>query len=493
MLNDEISLTIDICNAGDYLDVQKRPRPASESPSSIIFSSLVYENSENCVNGCTAKLVVKAFLDPDGFTPTEKKTHSRLYNSLRGLKYEALVYKNVISNIISRGYSANFVRFVGYGECTVGELRHTLQQPIERANFKVEDHTRACALITKSAETIDMKHGHSGSTPLFEFLTSSSTRDKIPDITLIILQLLYTLQVMRDLGIKHNDMHAGNILIEDVSASPRVIALVYGQLPEQTFVFQTNYIPLIFDWDMSSVQSLGRNEKLSRLKSLNITNDPDDTFDLFTLCCQLCEYSEGNLGDFYDLIKHVKFEDLQGFECRPQFSNLKSADLPTLDELITSKVFMQFNLTITISSEPKFVYVRPIFDRALVLNELDTQSSFPHLLSEVKLGEIHSSVSTKSKSRIPLISPEKKLEIFIVRMLTVVGDHVKQKYADHFVKAVARYEKLIQEENPDAQQDIINDLMYLSDNMMMSDKTCQILIKVVNEYFDDTQPTVLQF
>ncbi len=71
------------------------------------------------------------------------------------------------------------------------------------------------------------------------------------DADCIVLQILYTLQELKKYGIRHTDLHNGNILI-DILSAPATLHL--GDI-----TLCTKYVTKIFDWNRALAEALGDN------------------------------------------------------------------------------------------------------------------------------------------------------------------------------------------------------------------------------------------
>jgi hypothetical protein len=82
----------------------------------------------------------------------------------------------------------------------------------------------------------------------------------------ILFQLIYTFYCFDKIGIRHNDSHLGNILIQDLGQSQTF----YFQIGSKYVKMVTKYKVLIFDWDHGSIS----NEKGIRISTEKDTSNP---------------------------------------------------------------------------------------------------------------------------------------------------------------------------------------------------------------------------
>lgn len=113
---------------------------------------------------------------------------------------------------------------------------------------------------------------------LYEHL---SNRDKYA----IVFQIVYSLAVMGQFFIVHNDLHVGNILVVDYEQNITLKFIV----DNKTFVVATRYVPYIFDWDNGYTPDLGDNSmiKLNYKRGRTHGNTFDSRRDLYVIMCML--------------------------------------------------------------------------------------------------------------------------------------------------------------------------------------------------------------
>lgn len=68
------------------------------------------------------------------------------------------------------------------------------------------------------------------------------------DANAILLQCMYTLVYFEEIGLQHNDLHMGNIFVEE---NPSNISLKFNN--NRTFEFSTKYLVKIYDFDFGSI------------------------------------------------------------------------------------------------------------------------------------------------------------------------------------------------------------------------------------------------
>ena len=218
----------------------------SASPADIRFARLVAE-------------LVKGRFE----LPITIKVFKDLQNKdILGLKYEALVYKFILKNILEPRFSPNFVSFVSYGCCS----------------------DNRCYLMTEKVGS-GAQFGKNKLFPVQPFYKLYPTLN-LRDQYKILFQVVYSLEVMAKFKMVHNDLHDSNILIT-ILDEPIVLKYL---VENKVFVIRTIHIPYIFDWDYSFVESLGKNEKLTDpyfYSEHNIRNVFEPMQDIYILFCHI--------------------------------------------------------------------------------------------------------------------------------------------------------------------------------------------------------------
>jgi len=250
----------DACILAKSLVKLKHKSKDSASPSEVYFA--VTHKNEIPVS-------IKAFLDEE----QDKE-------ALEGLKYEIKVYEQIINEILEQKYSPNFIGFVAQGECSVdsSDLVQAAFDELEGADKDTIVNLLMTQLAGGGKNPIDS---------LEKVYPTLSARDKLE----VMFQIVYSLRVMNILRFNHNDLHAGNVLVEELPEKTTRYYHVPGRrgAPGKTFTIRTKYVPLLFDWDLAYAEQLGPNPKIDTFfcGELNICNRFSEKTDLYILVCTL--------------------------------------------------------------------------------------------------------------------------------------------------------------------------------------------------------------
>ena len=287
-----------VCQIGKNLkDIVLKPKESS-SPSEVVFAKLLGQiNQKGEEKNIGLPIALKVWLNVSPKDKDSKKFIYETINNTYGLLYEASVYKHVINNILVNGRSPNFIGSLGYGECPMTDrdgnnLLNDIFTP-EKAEKMMKSleksYTRGIwwrPNVKISLLLLEKIVGDEVMT--LEVLQDRASRDdelKNNVFPQVMFQIIFSLAIMAEFELAHNDLHCGNILV--VKHSKPVER--YYKVGRQIYKIHTKYVPYIFDWDYAYCAYLGPNEKLNYLycAQLNICNKFNPRADLYTLFCTM--------------------------------------------------------------------------------------------------------------------------------------------------------------------------------------------------------------
>jgi serine/threonine protein kinase len=235
-----------------------------------------------------------------------------------GLEYESKIYSEIIPKLSK--HSPNFVSYVGYSvistyaddkqfkiykdmvEDLIDVNMYLLEYGIDAPIFLDDKKTKLRPIFFTITEFIE------NSESLFSFISFKNPSEE--DLIKILTQIIISLIFMENIGLTHNDLHIGNIMIKKLQCPTMLIyTLPNGKsitLPNVT------YVSKIFDWDFGYSKELGINKKLEEdwIQEIGVKNKVDSRFDYFIVLCTL-----------YDSIEYKSFNKITDFiqEISPQF------------------------------------------------------------------------------------------------------------------------------------------------------------------------------
>ena len=170
------------------------------------------------------------------------------------LAIETGIYSKLVPRLMT--YTPNLVAFVGYAACgdfiasfprknkfTREIVKQTSQIPFVEDVTRY-DYSKATLLVTQKAGGDTLKDWLCGA--VFAAWSSQEQDLFLKDV---LLQVAYTLVVFEDAGLMHNDLHHGNIFIEELQ-TPMEYSVQIG--PEYTVRRPLHFFVRIFDFDRSA-------------------------------------------------------------------------------------------------------------------------------------------------------------------------------------------------------------------------------------------------
>jgi hypothetical protein len=289
---------------------------SSASPTRIGFSS--YKNHP---------ISIKMFLDWTKYDDIQEDNRAQI----EGLKYELKIYKNLVPIMLK--FSPNFVKYIGYSECTLDKVRNLLETKdafedmyryytyMYRGSPVFAKNPLVTMIITEKAGGRDAEQ----ISTLFDAWKTMSDRDKAN----VLFQIIYTIVVMQQsFRLVHNDLHASNIL---VAKFKNPVKRLYTVNKDKMFMVETRFVPYIFDWDMSYSDALGPNPRIDvkvdsyMCKEVNICNRFSEKTDLYVILCTLQFPELLGTQEYYDRIsahKELKTENKLSKEQRNRLESL---------------------------------------------------------------------------------------------------------------------------------------------------------------------------
>ena len=165
-------------------------------------------------------------------------------------------------------------------KCELGQICHGV--PKRNINILITEACNSC-------------------TSLYDFINKTTLPkelkfDYAPNYYSIFIQLVYVLCYFEDVGLQHNDLHIGNIFIEETPVN------LHLKFRNVEFTFFTRYVVRVFDYDRANVVPTRHNSLMNIPNSINTG--------YFSRI--YCVYNENNFGKrdtgelFYSLLLNIK-------------------------------------------------------------------------------------------------------------------------------------------------------------------------------------------
>ena len=225
--------------------------------------------SEDCSFEDLCRLAELNFIKPSG------------ENDLR--KFRVSVQKRLLRNLFFLDRNLQF--------------RPALSEPIpftpdekkeEQRSYAKEFISQPNFFLSQRREVKERKYSFLITELVTPFKTLSNLSDfklNMNEMLAIFLQITYTIFVMASVKMNHGDLHLGNVLLKEY---PQVIQIVFHNKTTVTFFSKIN--TQIYDFDRSSVQSLGPNPLLKTYPGPLSTNEFIENKDLIYVFNQIYSY-----------------------------------------------------------------------------------------------------------------------------------------------------------------------------------------------------------
>ena len=271
---------INICKLFSYITKVKGFPSNSASPTdtwNITFKNNIISDTKFVSDG-----FLKIYIDPKSIKPVPAE--------LIALNYELQVYRDVIKPLINNNICPNFVRFISSGEgCSYDDLLNFLtgklefngkllnnqecKQNLDRNIYiiKNQDNSRPAIQNVNGRkitylDKLNLKYNMilneniKNATTLFDWIKIFNTdiSTNLVEFWNILFQACYACYCMSLSKMVHNDLHSGNIFIEDLKKPVQMVYVVNGN----KILIETRYKALIYDFDRAYVERLGRNKMI---------------------------------------------------------------------------------------------------------------------------------------------------------------------------------------------------------------------------------------
>ena len=235
-----------------------------------------------------------------------ENSHYFAWDSVLGLEYESLVYRDVIVPLIDSGTCPNFVRFLSGGTgCSMADM-----SALAKSDQKEAANAQTAADIE---DNIKNRRHYEYSDPAswkFNFFMTQSIDDSrtlhnqmnsrafnapmSPTLAGVIFQVIAGCYAAALSQLTINDMHFGNIFLEEIPET--LVTYNYAGI---SCTFSTTLRSLIFDFDRAYAVRLGDNESIVSTSSLCYISGQCNKYnpkkDLYKLFCSLYKFTNKSI------------------------------------------------------------------------------------------------------------------------------------------------------------------------------------------------------
>ena len=166
--------------------------------------------------------------------------------SENGLRVERQVMRNIVSSLIRNRNTPCLVAHIADIECK--QLAFHSKQIVDEITAYTRRFDKPTSYIIGVLITEKPQDGPHPTLSLSSYLRQNELSEK--QILDIMMLIFYTIHVMHQKGLRHNDLHMGNILVHFL---PQPIRIPLRISRDEIVYVTTSCIPKIFDWDRSSI------------------------------------------------------------------------------------------------------------------------------------------------------------------------------------------------------------------------------------------------
>ena len=238
----------------------------------------------------------------------KKKFNAENLARLSALEYEVAVYRYITDTFIVKNLSPNFIPILAFASCPVEKIKDNILRVAKpdqldslSSFFKLAEYFPSIKLNILVTGTTK-----NGIVHLADFIDNHKDLPK-HEIKSIIFQIVYTLYLLEQVRVAHNDLHLDNILIQTLS-EPTI--LTYKISPEKTVSFKTKYVIRFFDWDRAHVDAIGDNPLLDLDWNieLNTINRFEANRDFYQIVCLLKTSPQGYRDGINDILPNPRYD-----------------------------------------------------------------------------------------------------------------------------------------------------------------------------------------
>lgn len=226
------------------------------------------------------------------------------------IKAEGEIYA-ITNKLLNGSFTPNIASMLLNLECPTGSFYDNIIVQSKRADLKLKDYFSSQGGTNWQLKSykIFILELLQGSVTLDEFLTSI---DQIydganfeDDLQAIMVQIAYTLECFKRIGLVHNDLHSGNIFIEKLD-QPTNFNYVITDGADPNYIKNINvvtrYFVRIFDFDRSFIEDSVASKKLNIVIPKVVVQYKDTNSDIADDMVKLFKY------DFYYVTRWMLYE-----------------------------------------------------------------------------------------------------------------------------------------------------------------------------------------
>ncbi len=188
------------------------------------------------------------------------------------LEVERLIYTNIVQKLLLNNNTPNIINYIADYKCNLFKQSNSRSDSDSDSDDEEDDNlfnldkSISKDFLKEVKNILNQGDYHNNQTNILMLEKSNGItiekwlkqKPKLKNILEVCTQVIYTLKCFTRILLQHNDLHMGNIFIEEL---PSPISLYYNMESEgkstQCVELKTKYIAKIFDFDRSSIYHPG--------------------------------------------------------------------------------------------------------------------------------------------------------------------------------------------------------------------------------------------
>lgn len=295
--------TLESCNLDELFEEYSVRLPDTSSGSAVVLGTLRADALlQQCWKGLPRQVALKVY-----YSYSPKK--------LKIINVEVELYK-VMNELFLDYWTPHVVLYVDDWQCTFGSLflgdgagasaqlrnklaarKQRVRQAAGKERRKASEQLKAIEyfLATPQSARARVIMLERGEADVYTWIDSGRLSSQ--DLNAILFQVVWTLYIFDRIGLRHGDLHPGNVLVDFTSAAQTI---AYVPLPSEEFAeyyeLSSRFMSKIFDWDWGGIyDGAGLTNPKARKYCVTMSTCGHNTkADLYTFLTSIHAYIRGD-------------------------------------------------------------------------------------------------------------------------------------------------------------------------------------------------------
>lgn len=173
---------------------------------------------------------------------------------------EMEIYRQV-TKLVDARVTPNLITIIGSVTCAYNELIGTPDSRDSRAAAEMREQVEK-AVAAAVGDRHHVAHVLLTERSYGEPLSSRWASLNDEQMLALLFQLIYTLHALQERGIRHGDLHPGNVLVEDTKFDKVPPNITYVVDDQEVFRVPAAHVAKIFDWDHGGIYDAHRSRRM---------------------------------------------------------------------------------------------------------------------------------------------------------------------------------------------------------------------------------------